>query len=491
MPKSALPRPAPDFLTVALAAILILTAYRVALLAFATADLFVDEAQYWLWGQELDWGYYSKPPLIGWVIRAVTDLAGSDSPFWVRVAGPLFHGASALILTGVARQIADRSTAGAVGLAYATMPSVAVGSFLISTDTILMPFFAGSVGLYIGLIRAPGIGRAIPLGLCLGLCLGLGMMAKYAAIYFVLGAGLGALFVAQARIGWQAALAAVAAFAVVISPNVIWNLQNDLQTLSHTADNVDWVHQPGIRLNWSGATEFLGAQFAVFGPVLFGAYLVVAVRAFRSGAWLDRWLVWMSAPILALVTVQALLSKAYANWAVMACVGILLLAVPVLWARLRWLYWVGLVPGLAVSLAVPIAATHATEWRANEGGRLLLRRYVGRAALSREAIARARAQGLHDIVADDREVLADLFYTAHDSGLRVFAVPHPDHVPHYFAQKHSYPPDRNAAALYVSTTGAPPCAAVPLQPYEAGDGAYRTRGIQFWQTAPGCWSTAQ
>lgn len=51
----------------ALVAIALLTLWRVALLPFDRTDLFVDEAQYWLWGRELAWGYFSKPPLIGWI----------------------------------------------------------------------------------------------------------------------------------------------------------------------------------------------------------------------------------------------------------------------------------------------------------------------------------------------------------------------------------------------------------------------------------------
>ncbi len=30
-------------------------------LGFDRTDLFVDETQYWLWGQHFEWGYYSKP----------------------------------------------------------------------------------------------------------------------------------------------------------------------------------------------------------------------------------------------------------------------------------------------------------------------------------------------------------------------------------------------------------------------------------------------
>ena len=52
----------------------LVTLWRLALLPFDRADLFVDDAQYWFWGQALDWGYYSKPPLIGWIIRLSTSL---------------------------------------------------------------------------------------------------------------------------------------------------------------------------------------------------------------------------------------------------------------------------------------------------------------------------------------------------------------------------------------------------------------------------------
>ena len=78
-----------------LAGIALVTLWRVALLPFDSADLFVDDAQYWFWGQELAWGYYSKPPLIGWILRASTDdrqrRALLDPP-----AVPLIHACTAV-----------------------------------------------------------------------------------------------------------------------------------------------------------------------------------------------------------------------------------------------------------------------------------------------------------------------------------------------------------------------------------------------------------
>lgn len=483
MPKNAVPQTAPDYLRPALAGIAAITLYRIVLLWFSGTDLFVDEAQYWVWGQNLDWGYYSKPPLIGWVLRGVTDLAGSSAVFWVRLPGAVLHCVTALLLIGAARQVMPRNAAALAGLAYLTMPAVTIGSFLISTDTILIPFFTASVWLWLRLTRGAHVGLAA----LLGLCLGLGMMAKYAAIYFLLGAGLGALLLPPARIAWRDAAVAALVFMAVIAPNVIWNLQNDLATLSHTADNVDWVRKPGITLNWSGALEFFAAQFGVFGPVFFGAYLVAVVLALRAPEWQPRWLVAMSLPILLLVTAQGLLSRAYANWAVTACVGVILLSVPLLMRRM-WLLWVGLAFNMALVLAVPALTTFGTEWRAGDEGRLILRRYVGRSELSRHVIDLARKNGISDIVADDRDMLADLYHTGRDSGMAIFAQPHAGHAPHYFAQKLSYPEGRGQPFLYLATARDLPCEAVRLEDYPAGSGAYAGRVMRFYIAPPDCFS---
>ena len=41
---------------------------RFLVLLTAPIDLSGDEAYYWEWGRHLDWGYFSKPPLIGWLM---------------------------------------------------------------------------------------------------------------------------------------------------------------------------------------------------------------------------------------------------------------------------------------------------------------------------------------------------------------------------------------------------------------------------------------
>src|SRR6476469_5270700 len=39
-------------------------------------DLAPDEAHYWEWSRQLDWSYYSKGPLVAWIIRGSCELIG-------------------------------------------------------------------------------------------------------------------------------------------------------------------------------------------------------------------------------------------------------------------------------------------------------------------------------------------------------------------------------------------------------------------------------
>ena len=262
---------------------LAVVALRWLALAFDRTDLFVDEAQYWLWGQDFDWGYFSKPPMIGWLIGAVTALAGSDAPFWVRMPAAGLHGVTAVLLAALSARQFGPGSAIWVAAGYLSLPLVAVGSVLISTDTVMMPFLAGALLLH---LRLCDQGRSLD-AVLLGALVGLGFLAKYAALYFPLGAVLAAVLLPAARMPLRQAGLAVLAFLVVAAPNLAWNAANGLATLSHTAENIGWVQSgagpdaPGL----AGLARFLADQALVAGPVVFVALLVGVARLLRRTRW--------------------------------------------------------------------------------------------------------------------------------------------------------------------------------------------------------------
>src|SRR4051794_21627095 len=64
-----------------------LPACRLAFLAHdCPLDLAPDEAHYWDWSRHLDWSYYSKGPLVAYLIRASCEAFG---PLAVRLTGTM------------------------------------------------------------------------------------------------------------------------------------------------------------------------------------------------------------------------------------------------------------------------------------------------------------------------------------------------------------------------------------------------------------------
>lgn len=457
-----------------LAGIALVTLWRLALLPFDARDLFVDEAQYWFWGRELAWGYYSKPPLIGWLMRLSTAV-GSDATVWLRAPLPLIHAATAVVVALIARRLHGDRVGGIAGLGFATLPGVAVGSLLVSTDTPMLLAFALATRAWVALSGRRSAGLAVGLGLAVGI----GLLAKYAMVYFGLCAVLVALLVPDRRIAWRDALVAAAVALAVVAPNLIWNARNQFATLHHTADNADWQ---GLRLDVAGLAEFLGGQFAVAGPLVFAAFLLALFRRDPQ----RRFLALMSLPIFAVVSAQALISNANANWAASAHIAALLLAAAFLASRPRWLA-LALALNLAVTAALPVAAAFADRWRV--GGQLVLARYVGQAALSQRAAATARDAGLDTLVSGNRAMLADFFYTLRDAGLAIYAEPVDGFPPHHYAQKHPLPPGPGEV-LYVDDA-APACRTpgvtpVPVAVWTPDDG-YRRKPVEAWRVPRACW----
>jgi 4-amino-4-deoxy-L-arabinose transferase-like glycosyltransferase len=381
-----------------------------------------------------------------------------------------------MILGAIAGHLFTSRAAVAVALGYVTLPMVAVGSLLISTDTIMFPFLAASLFFYQKLIKNPRPAFAV---LC-GLCLGAAFMGKYAAFYYLLCAGLAAPLI-RPRPGH--ALLIVMAFLVAISPNLIWNITNGFTTAQHTLDNADWVRDPGARagLNWDHLAEFFFAQFAVFGPVLMSALLWLALR-WRKRPKPERVLLVFSLPIIAIVCVQATLSEAYANWAAAAYLAGSVLVL----AKLPrpWLIASFCVNGF-ISLLFPLATT-APEFLQRDG-QPLLNRYIGRAEMSQTILARAQAEGLSTIVADNRDILADLFYAGRDAPVQVFAIPPSGRPPHHYAQRFPYLGGATEVLLVLRDTTPVLCPGARLiETISPETGAYRRHPMVLYRAPGAC-----
>lgn len=295
----------------------VLTLARLAALFATTVELYPDEAQYWLWSRHPALGYFSKPPLVAWLI-ALTTAGGRDTEAFVRLSSPLIHAIAAAAVGRAGLRLYGGRAAMLAGALYVLSPGVGLSSFVVSTDSPLLLGLSLALWAYVALQTAEGRGRVLAAA-GVGAALGVAMLAKYAALFAVVGI----LFHisisphARHRWTWSAAGAAVGALVLLIAPNLSWNATHGFATLAHTASNADWG---GRRFDIISVLRFVGAQFGVFGPIpfglLIGAGVWLAVR--RRLAPADTLLLCFVLPPLLLIAGQAFVSRANANWAAAA-----------------------------------------------------------------------------------------------------------------------------------------------------------------------------
>jgi 4-amino-4-deoxy-L-arabinose transferase-like glycosyltransferase len=409
-------RPAVLGLSALLGGLLIL---RLIVLWATPLELGPDEAQYWFWSQTPAWGYFSKPPMIAWVIGLTSGVCGAEEPC-VRLAAPLFHTATAIVLFFLGRTLYGVWVGAMAAAAYATLPGVWLSSTLITTDVPLLFFWSLMLLATVNLLER----RSVVWGVVWGLSMGLGLLSKYAMGYALAGVVF-ALWLTREnprRLGESDWILGFLLALALLVPNVQWNMAHGFATLKHTASNANWGAENLFNLNKLG--EFLGGQIALLGPVLAGLFVWGLARGWpfagpASQSRAARILLAFALPVLVVVTVQAFISRANANWAAVALAPICVLGAA--WAKaygLRRMFWIGLGINSALGLflaamAVSPALVEALN-RHND-----VKRLRGWNDLANTIVRRAHDGQFDAILSDDREDLASFLYYARDATIPI------------------------------------------------------------------------
>lgn len=326
-------------------AVFAITAARLMWLALGKADLYPDEAQYWVWSLHPALGYYSKPPLVAWLIALTTGVLG-EGELAVRLSAPILHFGTALAVFALAQRLYDARVAAWSAVVYATLPGVTASAMIMSTDAPLLLCWA--LALY-ALVRA----REDELWkwwIAVGCAAGVGLLAKYAMAYWLISALLFLLAFRDERRHLPRFLAAAGLALLIYAPNFAWNLAHGFASYRHTADNASLsgaLFHPGHFL------EFFGSQFGVFGPFLFAALIAIAAMAGRAlRARNAAFLAVFALPTLAMMLAVSFLSRAQPNWSAPTYVSATVLVV-------AWLLELGWRRIVAASIALHLTAAVA------------------------------------------------------------------------------------------------------------------------------------
>lgn len=294
-------------------------ALSVFVIEYAGIGLGPDEAQYWTWSQQLDWGYYSKPPGIAWQDWLGTQLFGNTElgvrsmPVVIGTLVPLLI----FFLAKACRLLPLTSFLAAVAMAFSPIGMMA--SFLSITDGGMILFWTIAC-VYI----AEKVGRDEAVSYpALGVLIFFGALFKwpmYTLWLFVI-----AFWWICPRLASWRVLLGVGISLLALLPSVYWNASNDWVTFRHVFSTISGGHgNAGKGSVFSGNfPEFFGAQALLVSPILFILLLMAfwALIKHRNKLHVSKGVIFCAViPLLTLVfaSVLAIWMKIQGNWGIFA-----------------------------------------------------------------------------------------------------------------------------------------------------------------------------
>jgi len=289
--------------------------FRLVYAAVVPLDLVPDEAYYWDWSRQLDWGYYSKPPMVAWLIGLSTALLGSTA-FAVRLPAVLLGTLGLFWMYLLAARLYGRQAGFWAALLTAATPGNAALALLMTIDAPFLFCWCGALYCFWRFLEG---GRSGAFWLAAAtLVTGLGLLSKQTMIGF-LPLALVFLRVSPAdrcRLRTPALWAWIAGSLLFLIPVLLWNIQHNWITAEHTSGHFSGA-AAGIVKRLSRFGEFLAGQFGGGTPVtmaLYAAVLLLTARGFRH---IDRracYLFCFSGLPMAGVLGLALVQRVQPNW---------------------------------------------------------------------------------------------------------------------------------------------------------------------------------
>jgi hypothetical protein len=139
------------------------------------------------------------------------------------------------------------------------------------------------------------------------------------------------------------------------------------------------------------------------------------------------------------------------------------------------------------SLLFPLATIFPHQLLLPNGDELM-KRYLGRAEVSREAAALAAQAGTDIIVTDNRDMVADLFYTLRDATYRIYARAPAGLPESYYEQEFALPADITGKVLFL-TDGPFTCATETpevLKNWQPTEGNYKGKALSIYKVSATC-----
>lgn len=293
--------------------LIIISLFRIYFILHGPLDLSPDEAHYWEWSRRIDLSYYSKGPMIAYLIAFSTWIFG-DNPFGVRALAVVCSFLSSIFVYKLSKKLFDEKTGYLSGIFFQLIPLFSTFGVIFTIDSPFILFWI--VSMYLFLLAIDGKHFYwIPLGLFIGS----GLLTKYTMAFFYLCM----LFYLLKEKNFRNPYLYLCIFIsfIVFLPVIIWNFQHNWVTLKHTAGQAHLYD--GFKVSLKYFIEFIGSQLAVVTPLVFilGIYFILKPSVLSLKSHYRWFLISFSMPVFIFFLLKSIQGKVQANWAMPAYIA--------------------------------------------------------------------------------------------------------------------------------------------------------------------------
>ncbi len=229
-------------------------------LYFLPLPLSYDEAYYWDWSRHIDFGYYSKPPMVAWIIRLSTEILG-NTEFAVRLPALICLTLTIFFSYILISKYFNKKNAFLLLVFLSFVPILTVYSFIMTIDPPLLLFWTLALLFFLRYLETPTCKNAI----FTGIFIGLGLLTKQTMLAFLV-FSIGYLIFSKREFFFKKETLLLYLISLLIYfPNVYWNYTHQFILLKHTEG-----HFSRKTFSCLSFLRFLGGCTGAYTPLFLG-----------------------------------------------------------------------------------------------------------------------------------------------------------------------------------------------------------------------------
>ena len=297
-----------------------LIAFLVSVLVLRTGFLFYsglalvgDESYYWDWSRHPDWCYYSKPPMVAWLIGAMTWVFG-DYTAILRLPAVLLGTVFLWFFHATAQAFYGRKAAALALLLILATPGNVLANLIMTIDPPLYCFWI--MTLYY--LRRAIFDQQIRAWFWAGCATAAGLLSKQVAIALPLML-LIFILLDRRRYQWlkREFLSYLLPIIIAAIPILLWNQQHDWVMFDHSKEHFTHQGATSIIDSFKNVKNLIFYQLLLISPLIFIAVFIASLQAVTGFNRLpadQQFLVLMGPAMLLGVVILSFMQKVQGNW---------------------------------------------------------------------------------------------------------------------------------------------------------------------------------